>query len=74
MWLVSYHGGCLQGEHIGFLLHQLPSSLGNQLDTGTVKNVRLLEQRGCDAWGWGGGGRRERERGGGEREREVRGA
>jgi hypothetical protein len=48
---VAYHSRSLEGEYVGFLLHQLASSLSNQLDTGTVKNVRLL---------WRGG---ERERG-----------
>ena len=56
--LVAYHSGGLQGEYVWFLFHQLTSSLSNQLDTGAVKNIRLL-----------GDGERERKRereGGGE--------
>ena len=61
--LVAYHSGGLQGEYVWFLLHQLTSSLGNQLDTGAIKNVRLL----------GGWRETEREREGRGVEREVKG-
>ena len=57
--LVAYHSGGLQDEDIWFLFHQLTSSLSYQLDTGAVKNVRLL----------GGWREREKERKRGGRER-----
>ena len=59
----AYHSGGLQGEYIWFLLHQLTSSLSNQLDTGAVKNIRLLggwRERGGERERGGGGERSER--------------
>ena len=40
--VVAYHCWRLKGEHVGLFFHKLSSSLGNQLDAGTVKNIRLL--------------------------------